>query len=152
MKRRTFTLGLGALFAAPAMPAAAIGASPAAPLTAHMTRAKLLARCHGSASPAMLGRLMKLDGATAQGVFEMLQDQGVIARGLDGIARAVTPLNTHCIPTEAVRARDIAQQSTDARSRLKKVWDHLANDDTPIENEDQEALVDDQIETNEDQA
>lgn len=109
MKRRTFTLGLGALFAAPALPAAAVLA-PAAQLTQHFARAKLLARCHGSASPAMLGRLMKLDSRTAKGVFDLLHDRGVIAHGLDGIARAVTPLNTHCVPSEAIRARDLAQQ------------------------------------------
>jgi hypothetical protein len=128
MKRRTFLTALSALVAAPALPArAAAPVSVAA--TKHFATAKMLAQCHDRASPEMFMRLMKLDAETAQGVFRLLQNQNVIAKGFDGVARAVSPLNTHCIPNEAVRARTLMQGTVDLKKRLQKFakrkWDEM---------------------------
>ena len=135
MKRGTFLASISALFATPAMPVAAT-AVPAS-VTQHFATAKLLARCHDRASPEMFARLMKLDTDTAKGVFNLLQDKGVIGNGIDGITRAMNPLNTHCVPNEAVRARDMAQMSSDiarklremAKRRLEKMQDAQPDDE-----------------------
>lgn len=123
MKRRTFLQTLTALVAAPALPATAV-AAPSTAITQHFAHAKLLARCHDRASPEMFARLMKLEPDAAQGVFDLLRARGVIGNGADGIARAVNPLNTHCVPNEALRARDLAKMTSDLakdlRARLKK--------------------------------
>jgi hypothetical protein len=117
MKRRTFISTLAALAATPALPATTLGAQTH--ITQHFARAKLLARCHDRASPEMFARLMKLDQDTAKGVYTMLKDKNVIAGGLDGIARAINPLNTHCVPNEALRARDFAKVASDVSTRLR---------------------------------
>lgn len=117
MHRRTFLQTLTALIAAPALPATPASGTT---LTRHLGRATMLARCHDRASPEMFGRLMQLDTDTAQGVFDLLRKRGVIARGTDGLARAVNPLNTHCIPNEALRARDLAQITSDLTQNLRK--------------------------------
>ena len=119
MQRRTFIQTLSALIATPALPASAPMAAPATHITQHFAKAKLLARCHDRASPEMFARLMKLDTDTAQGVYRMLKDRSVIANGADGIARALNPLNTHCVPNEAVRARDLAKVTSDLTKRLR---------------------------------
>ena len=119
MKRRTFISTLAALAATPALPATTLGAQTH--ITQHFARAKLLARCHDRASPEMFARLMKLDQDTAKGVYTMLKDKNVIAGGLDGIARAINPLNTHCVPNEALRARDFAKVASDVSTRLRKM-------------------------------
>ena len=154
MKRRTFTLGLGALFAAPLMPAPAVAAVPTA-VTEKFAAAKLLARCHDRASPEMLGRLMRVDGETARGLFKLLQDRGVLQNGLDGVARAANPLNTHCVPNEAIRARNLAQQVAQTREKVRNIWnkvqEHTAEPETTLdaaENEMSE-LADTEIETEE---
>ncbi len=141
MKRRTFTLGFGALFAVPALPSTALGPLPIANLTQHLSRAKLLARCHGSASPAMLGRLMKLDTDTAAHLFDLLQERGIVARGVDGIARAATPLNSHCITTEAVRARNLAHKVARAKCDAREFLKQLSKTAPDTENGDLEASV-----------
>lgn len=128
MKRRTFLSTLSAALAAPALPLSA--AMPTTQITEHFARAKLLARCHDRASPEMFARLMKLDQQTAQGVFDMLKDRSVIARGMDGITRAMNPLNTHCVPNEAIRARGFAQMSSDVRTRLKELAKDRINNAT----------------------
>ncbi len=119
MKRRTFLSTLTAAIAAPSFPMSA--AAPAGHITQHFAKAKLLARCHDRASPEMFARLMKLDSQTAQGVFDLLKDRSVIGKGLDGITRAMNPLNTHCVPNEAIRARDFAQMSSDVGKRLQEM-------------------------------
>ena len=136
MQRRTFIQTLTALVATPALP---VAAAPSAQITQHFARAKLLARCHDRASPEMFARLMKLDGDTARGVYDMLADRRVIARGADGIARAINPLNTHCVPNEAVRARDLAQMTSDLtkelRARVNKRLEAEAEPEEKSENE-----------------
>jgi hypothetical protein len=123
MNRRTFTASIAALFAAPAMPMASVAMPTAvsATITQHFARAKLLARCHDRASPEMFMRLMKLDGETANGLFNLLKDKNVIGHGVDGIARAINPLNTHCVPNEAVKARDLAKMTTDIAKRVREM-------------------------------
>ena len=115
-------MGLAALFAAPVMPAAA---TTPATLAQHFARAELLARCHGGTSAATLGRLMKLDSSTAQKVFEMLGNKGVISTGIDGVARAINPLDTHCIPTEAIRHRSLAAKIENASKSVQRIRDQL---------------------------
>ena len=119
MKRRTFLSTLTAAIAAPSLPMSATAS--AGQMTQHFAKAKLLARCHDRASPEMFERLMKLDSQTAQGVFDLLKDRSVIGKGLDGITRAMNPLNTHCVPNEAIRARDFAQMSSDVGKRLQEM-------------------------------
>lgn len=119
MKRRTFLSTLTAAIAAPSLPLSAT--APTAHITQHFAKAKLLARCHDRASPEMFARLMKLDSQTAQGVFDLLKDRSVISKGIDGFTRAMNPLNTHCVPNEALRARDFAQISSDVGKRLQKM-------------------------------
>lgn len=121
MKRRTFTFGLGALCATPALPAVTPAFS--ATVTEKFATAKLLSRCHDRASPAMLQRLMQVDADTAQGLYSMLQEQNVIAPGLDGIARATNPLNTNCVPNEAIRARDLARSAIKVKGQLRDLVD-----------------------------
>ncbi|MFK7838241.1 MAG: hypothetical protein AB8B60_18685 [Sulfitobacter sp.] len=121
MKRRTFVSMLTALVATPALPVSATIAAPAGKLTQHFAKAKLLARCHDRASPEMFERLMKLDSQTAQGLFDMLKDRSVIAKGADGVTRAMNPLNTHCVPNEAIRARDYAKLSSEMGQRLRNM-------------------------------
>jgi hypothetical protein len=128
MKRRTFLSTLTAALAAPALPLPA--AAPATHITQHFAKAKLLARCHDRASPEMFARLMQLDSQTAQGVFDLLKDRSVISKGLDGIMRAMNPLNTHCVPNEAIRARGFAQMSSDMGTRLKEMAKKRLNDVT----------------------
>ena len=120
MKRRTFISTLAALAATPALPVTAT-AAPTTQITQHFARAKLLARCHDRASPEMFARLMKLDDQTAKGVYTMLKDRNVIANGIDGITRALNPLNTHCVPNEALKARDFAKISSDVSKRLREM-------------------------------
>lgn len=113
--------------AAPALPFPA--AVPATHITEHFAKAKLLARCHDRASPEMFARLMKLDPQTAQGVFDLLKERSVISKGIDGITHAMNPLNTHCVPNEAIRARGFAQMSSDMGSRLKEMAKRHISDD-----------------------
>lgn len=120
MKRRSFTLGVAALFATPALPLA-IRPGYSAAISDKFGTAKLLARCHDKASPEMLQRLMRVDSETAHGLFSMLQEHRVVSTGLDGIARAVNPLNTHCVPNEAIRARDLAQSVLDVKDQLREL-------------------------------
>lgn len=120
MERRSFTFGLGALFAAPALPIAAAAPMSAA-ITEKFATAKLLARCHDRASPEMLKRLMRLDDETANGLFRLLKDRQVVAPSLDGITRAVNPLNGNCVPTEALRSREFAQAAVDLKSKLRDI-------------------------------
>lgn len=87
---------------------------------------------------------MKLDGDTARGVFEMLNDRGVVSHGLDGIARAANPLNTHCIPSEAIRQRDLATQVSKTRDQVKNIWERFNQDvdtDTAFETTDDVELT-----------
>ena len=120
MKRRTFVTTLAALAATPALPATGTAASTTH-ITQHFAKAKLLARCHDRASPEMFARLMKLDETTAKGVYTMLKDRNVIASGIDGVTRALNPLNTQCVPNEALKARDFAKISSDVSKRLREM-------------------------------
>jgi len=95
MNRRSFTASLAALFAAPAVPAAASLAPAAASQSAaaHFATAKLLARAHNRCSPAMLQRLLRIEPALAAELNTMLVNRGVIsAAGAHGTAMALDPL------------------------------------------------------------
>ncbi|MEP3785399.1 hypothetical protein [Ascidiaceihabitans sp.] len=139
MKRRTFLTTLTALAAAPALPTAAASSVSAK----HLATAKLLARCHDRASPEMLKRLMQLDTQTATNIYQALQNQNIVTSGLDGIARATNPLNSHCITNEATAARRLLESSFDLKNRLqrfaKRKWDEIeaeTDEGTPPEQVD----------------
>ncbi len=125
MHRRTFLSTLAALASAPALPARATATATAD----QFARAKMLARCHDTASPQMLARLMQLDDATARGLFNMLRDHNVIGLGADGMTRAIAPLNGHCITNEALRIRRFAEAAFKLHKRLKDVTDRLTKPD-----------------------
>lgn len=125
MNRRSFTASLAALFAAPALPAVA-SLAPATAVTqttaTQYATAKLLVRAHNSCSPAMLQRLMRVESAIARELNALLFDRGVIsAAGAQGSSIALNPLNTNCIPNEAMRASNFAQKMQNAKARLEKV-------------------------------
>lgn len=139
MKRRTFLTTLTAIVASPALPTAAASTVSAK----HLATAKMLARCHDRASPEMLKRLMQLDTQTATNIYQALQNQNIVATGLDGIARAASPLNTHCVTNEATAARRLLESSFDLKNRLqrfaKRKWDEIeaeTDDGTPPEHVD----------------
>ncbi|MEM9579683.1 MAG: hypothetical protein AAF891_03280 [Pseudomonadota bacterium] len=124
MNRRSFTASLAALFAAPAIPLSA-SATPAvsSAATARFATAKLIARAHNACSPAMLQRLLRVDGAVAAELDAMLLRNGVItAAGADGMSLAVNPMNTHCVPREALKSTNVRH----ALAQTKERWQKLA--------------------------
>ncbi|MEM7439357.1 MAG: hypothetical protein AAF393_07150 [Pseudomonadota bacterium] len=96
MKRRTFLQAASAAVATPALPIAAnaapvVAAAPAAAAQPYIW-AEFVARVHNSASPAMFQRLLKLDEATANGVYrELLRDKVITAPDAFGISKAARP-------------------------------------------------------------
>lgn len=98
---------------------------------------------------------MRVDGETARCLFQLLQDRGVLQNGLDGVARAANPLNTHCVPNEAIRARDLAQQVAQTREKVRDIWnkvqEHTAEPETTLDATEDEMseLADTEIETEE---
>lgn len=128
MNRRSFTASLAALIAAPALPAvASVAPSTAAPTAAsHFATAKLLARAHNTCSPAMLQRLLRVDSAMAHELNRLLIERGVISSAsLRGASMAIDPLNTHCVPREALRSSNVAQKIRDLKARLSDASDTL---------------------------
>lgn len=120
MKRRSFLASLGALISAPALPLP-LSAAPTVPsaAAAQFATAKLLARAHNRCSPAMLQRLMQVDPAVAAELNGMLVRRGVIsAAAADGASMALDPLNTHCVPKEALRPTNLRQLIERAKARL----------------------------------
>lgn len=96
MNRRSFTFGLGALAAAPAVPIPSLAkAMPAITPAAleYFDWAKMIVRAHNKCSPAMLQRLLKLEPTMALEVQSALLKEGVITMpGLNGMSEAVDPM------------------------------------------------------------
>ena len=120
-------LSLAALAAAPGMPSAL----PAAPTSAAMSRfaaAKLIARVHNACSPNMLRHLLQVDASIAAELNAMLSDRGVItAAGSNGMSMAVNPMNTNCLPTEALKPTNMVQSVADVREKLAKLKESYAD-------------------------
>ena len=121
MKRRSFTLGLAALAAAPAVPMGAI-AAPAPAITAQQFGlAKLLARAHNHCSTDMLARHMKLTPDMAKSVQSLLLERGVITPPIAGVSMATNPMNTNCVPIEALKPTNLGQATLDIRAKVQKI-------------------------------
>lgn len=135
MKRRSFTFGLAALAAAPTLPLAT--ASSAAPgITAQQfSLAKLLARAHNHCTPEMLARHMKLTPDAARNVQAVLLRNGVITPPVAGVSMATNPMNTNCVPKEALKPTNIAKSVTETRNRLREILrpreDEVEHEDAP---------------------
>lgn len=120
MIRRTFLTTLAALFAAPVMPKFA-----ASEVAKHLPRATLLARTHNHCTTDMLARHLRLTPDMAAQVQAMLLRHGVITTPVAGASMATHPLNTHCIPNEALKHTNWLQKLNDARARLQEVLDRV---------------------------
>ena len=131
MKRRTFTLGLTALTAAPAVPLGAAAAPGTTTAAQHFTLAKLLARAHNHCTPDMLARHLKVSKDMAQTVHNMLINRGIITPPVAGASMAVNPLNTNCIPNEAMTTTNYLQKAAQLRARLEETADRITLGPTP---------------------
>lgn len=120
MNRREFTTSLGAIAAAPALPAFAIAQNTTQIAAAHFANAKLIARAHNACSPQMLSRLLRLDNSTAHSLQSMLFEKGVVTHA-NGLAMATNPLNTNCIPIEALKPKNLARSVVDARAKSSRL-------------------------------
>lgn len=135
MKRRTFTFGLGALAVAPALP---VAATPTATAAQHFTLAKLLARSHNHCSAAMLQRHLKVSPEMARQVRRMLLDRGVITAPVNGVSMAVSPTNTNCVPTQALKPTNLVQQFKKLRDMVDRIQtedpdEKITEDEHPTE-------------------
>jgi hypothetical protein len=135
MKRRSFTFGLAAATAAPAVPLSVSIAPATTGAAQHFTLAKLLARTHNHCTPDMLARHLKVSKDMAQSVQNLLVNRGVITPPVAGASMAVNPLNTHCITNEAMKTTNYLQKAAQLRARLEEVADRITLGPTP-EDED----------------
>ncbi|WP_189638977.1 hypothetical protein [Paramylibacter ulvae] len=118
MNRREFTISLGALFGAPAMPlGAGILPSP------HLAKAAMLTRAHSQCSVPFLMRHLKVDADTATNVLQELIGKNVInAPMASGIAQAVNPIHINKLPQAIdVISPDISGQFDQAMKQVKKL-------------------------------
>lgn len=75
----------------------------------------------------------------ARQVRGLLLEKGVITTPVGGVSMATNPLNTNCVPAQALKPTNIAQSALDVRKRVRKVLDeHKARlsellDDTDAE-------------------
>ena len=135
MKRRTFTTGLAALTAAPALPLASTTVSQAT--SAQMATAKMLARAHNRCSPAMLARLMRIDAGLATELHLTLFRQGVItAAGADGTSMAIIPINTNCVPKQALKPTNLIQKARELNTKLGEVLQETGSEHSDQAKED----------------
>ena len=122
MKRRTFTFGLGALAAAPAVPFAAT-ATTGQTAAQHFHVARILARAHNHCSAAMLERHLKVTPDMARQVRTLLLDRGVITAPVNGVSMAVNPTNTNCVPAQALKPTNLVQKAKEMRDLLARFQD-----------------------------
>ena len=122
MKRRAFTFGLAALAAAPGLPLSAATAAPATGITTQQfALAKLLARAHNHCTPDMLARHVRVSPEIAAQLQNMLLNQGVITPPIGGASMATSPLNTHCVPKQALKPSNLIQKASDLRKYLENL-------------------------------
>ncbi|MBD3665887.1 hypothetical protein H9Q16_18270 [Sulfitobacter sp. TSTF-M16] len=134
MHRRTFLTTLTALVAARPLP---VLAGPA--ITRHLPRATLLARTHNHCTADMLARHLQVTPRIAAKIQTLLVQRGILTTPVNGAAMATHPLNTHCVPNEALKHTNWLQKLSDAKARLQEVLDQaadpepepLAQDSTP---------------------
>ncbi|MFK7874608.1 MAG: hypothetical protein AB8B71_02345 [Paracoccaceae bacterium] len=120
MKRRTFTLGLGAAVAAPTVPLAHILPTRAGS-GAQMKTAALLARAHNHCTLDMLMRHLKVPLQTAREIQTRLVQQGIITAPIGGASMAVHPLNTYCVPKAAYKTSNYVHEAADLDRKLRAV-------------------------------
>jgi len=134
MKRRSFTFGLGALLAAPALPGS-VAARAIAPsvTTQQLAVAKIMARSHNRLTLDMLERHLRVSAQMAQSIQNRLVQDGIITQPLGGASMAVSPTNTHCIPNEALKPSNILQKADALRKNIEK----LTKSADPVENENE---------------
>ncbi len=133
-------MGLAALASAPALPLKA--APPSAVALKYFSNAKLVVRAHNKCSIDMLSRLFRIDRNVAAEVQSLLAQRGVItAANLDGVSMAVNPMNTHCIPREAMKATNFQSTANTTLSRLKNQFqrtiDQIATDTSESDDTDE---------------
>ena len=124
MNRRQFTLGLGAIAAAPTAPMAAVlpqtGTSTAA--LGHFKLAKLIARSHNRCSSDMLMRHLRVGPEMAAEVQSLLLERGVITQpSIAGISSAVNPMNLNCVPQQVAYKPDVAAKAAEVRKKVQKM-------------------------------
>ena len=125
MKRRTFLSTLAAAAATPALPAVTL-AAPSTAATQHFALAKLLARAHNHCTRDMLARHLKVSPEMAREVQHLLLQRGVITPPVAGVSMATNPMNTNCIPNEALKPTNIAQKAADVRAKVKELMEKHA--------------------------
>ena len=125
MKRRTFISTLAALAATPALPAASL-AAPGPVAAQHFALAKLLARAHNHCTRDMLARHLKVSPEMATKVQALLLERGVITPPVAGVSMAINPMNTNCIPNEALKPTNVVQKAADVRARVKDLMERHA--------------------------
>ena len=135
MKRRAFTFGLAALAATPAVPFSA-AVTPGTSADQHFSLAKLLARAHNHCSPAMLQRHLKVSPEMAREVVSLLLQRGVITPPVAGVSMATNPMNTNCVPKEALKPSNLNTAVNEVRERVQKILKarkeaSLSEDDVP---------------------
>lgn len=120
MNRREFTFRLSALAAAPALPVPAMASGFEASEKAKSIYkwAEVISRTHNKCSKDMLMRLLKVDASIANDLQHMLLNRGVITQAVNGVSMAVKPLNTNCIPKQALKPTNI-------KALAEKTQDHL---------------------------
>ena len=70
----------------------------------------------------MLQRLLRVDSAIASELNAMLLNRGVITTaGAQGTSMAVNPLNTNCVPNEAMRASNFVQKAQETKAKLDRI-------------------------------
>ena len=132
MKRRFFTFRLAAV---PALPLAAATVPQAK--SAQLATAKMLARAHNRCSPAMLARLMRINGGLAAELNAAVFRKSLItAAGADGASMAVSPINTNCIPKQAFKPINLIQKARDLNAKLDAVLKDAGPDDLAPAKED----------------
>ncbi len=122
MNRREFTFRMAAVAATPALPVPALAANfePSKRATQVYRWAEVISRSHNKCSPEMLQRLLKIDGTVANELQRMLLDKGVITNAVNGISMATKPLNTNCVPKQALKPTNINQSIRKAVDVVEK--------------------------------
>ncbi len=141
ISRRFFTVGLGGLAAAPAIPlGAAAQVAPTAAMTNHLQVAKIIARAHNRCSKDFLMRHLRVDASVAGQVERLLLERGIITLpGANGVARAVNPIQPKLPQSVTSTVKDAPKSFSDRmEKRLEKVK-RLAADESndPEDHEDQ---------------
>ncbi len=132
MNRRQFTASLGALSAAPLLPALPVAAASAPVLSPSAARiypwAAQYARVHGQASAATLASVFKIAPQAAAEVSAQLLAKGVVTSSAGGALRAVQPVDWSSLRTLPRPQPQLAQKLKDGLDKLNE----FSSDNTPV--------------------